>query len=431
MKNQLIKNKDIYNNVYYSLRKIDVEKLFDQLYGMFEPIQYKHITSQDTFLLQLQTIEYLSSMEKGNHSKAIDNIKVLKMNFINDEELVLLNDALEKQANSKYIEAHQKYRQLLNKNSMNRLAYFALHMMEFNLGWQKEMLETSQIVVNSFKNKNHSYYGYAKGIEAFSLIENGFFEKGKCAVEVALKINKRDIYAIHAMCHYYYETGKYQEGIKWMELMKPYWIDNSGMRIHVWWHLAVFHLFNLNMNEVKSIFLTEIAKKNRENGLEDLDATALLWRLYLLDENNFQHRKTLTNWNDYISNNHFIFNDLHALIAYILNDDIKKIEFLIHQIKLRKQNPVTKSQSDLLYGFYEFAKHNYYEASKKLAPLLNNTNFGGSNAQRDIIHLTFFVSLLKSNNLDDAYKILETCRVFKYSSKLKDKLITMIGGNYH
>lgn len=34
MKNHLIEKKDIYNIVYYSQQEINVEKLFDQLYGM-------------------------------------------------------------------------------------------------------------------------------------------------------------------------------------------------------------------------------------------------------------------------------------------------------------------------------------------------------------------------------------------------------------
>ncbi|PUZ33164.1 hypothetical protein BUY27_10425, partial [Staphylococcus cohnii] len=60
MKNHLIKRKDIYNNVYYSQQEINIEKLYDHLYGMIEPIQYVNINTQDIFLLQLQTIEYLS-----------------------------------------------------------------------------------------------------------------------------------------------------------------------------------------------------------------------------------------------------------------------------------------------------------------------------------------------------------------------------------
>lgn len=429
MKNHLIKREDIYNNVYYSQQEINIETLYDHLYGMIEPIQYVNINTQDIFLLQLQTIEYLSSMEKRKHNKALKNLKILNTNSIENTDTVLLNNALEKQATCKYTDAHQKYRELLNNNPKNRLAFFALHMMEFNLGWQKSMLESSQIVVNAFTNTNHSFYGYSKGIESFALIENGMFEEAKNAADIALSINPKDVYSIHAMCHYFYETGKYQEGILWMKKMKPYWECNKGMRIHVWWHLAVFHLFNLDFKEVKQIMTNEIIRKNIENGFEDLGVTALLWRLHLLDENNIIPYKSLNNWDDYLNNSHFIFNDLHALIAYILKDEKEKIESLIQQIRERQYNTINYEQYNLLSGFYDFARQNYSEASKKLFPLLNNTNFGGSNAQRDIIPITLYFSLLKSNNLNEARKLLNTCRAFKHPSKLKEKLLFELEGD--
>ncbi len=60
-------------------------------------------------------------------------------------------------------------------------------MMEFNLVWQKSMLKTSQIVVNSLTNTNHSFYGYSQGIESFSLIENGVLKKQKTQLKLRLE----------------------------------------------------------------------------------------------------------------------------------------------------------------------------------------------------------------------------------------------------
>lgn len=49
MKNYLIESKDIYNNVYFSQQEIHVEKLYDQLYGMIEPIEYIDIKATSIF----------------------------------------------------------------------------------------------------------------------------------------------------------------------------------------------------------------------------------------------------------------------------------------------------------------------------------------------------------------------------------------------
>ncbi|MGW7926431.1 hypothetical protein [Staphylococcus xylosus] len=49
MKNYLIESKDIYNTVYFSQQEINVEKLYDQLYGMIEPIEYIDIKNTSIF----------------------------------------------------------------------------------------------------------------------------------------------------------------------------------------------------------------------------------------------------------------------------------------------------------------------------------------------------------------------------------------------
>lgn len=177
--NNPIEFKDIYGMTYYSRQPIDIEKIYYTLFSMSEKIIYKQLTEKDVFLLQIQTIELLSSMEKKGNEKAIKNLNKIDLNIVKDKDNFSLNEALYLQANYEYIKAHQIYTNLLKRNPKNRLAFFALHMLEFNLGWQKEMLVTSQNVVKAYEDKTDCFYGFAKGIEAFSLIENGFFMKEK------------------------------------------------------------------------------------------------------------------------------------------------------------------------------------------------------------------------------------------------------------
>ncbi|PTJ78929.1 hypothetical protein [Staphylococcus kloosii] len=430
MKN-LVKNKDYYGVTYYSSCEIDIEKIFEHLYGKEDCIKYENLGPNDIFLLQLQTVELLSNMEKDSIKIALENISMLNRNSTINTEILQFNRALEYQLNNQYKKAHSLYRNILTKNPRNRLAFFAIHMLEFNLGWQKLMLETTRIVLNQLEYKDDNYYGYTKGIESFALIENGLYEEGKKAAIYALQINSKDIYSIHAMCHYFYEAGKYSDGINWMEKNKRYWISNRGMRIHVWWHLALFHFYDLNFQKVKTILNNEILVKNVKDGLEDLDATSIIWRLYLLGEDKVCTYRTLNNWDDYVNKTHFIFNDLHALMAYILKNDNKRIELLLKNVKERKRNIIDNDHLNLLYGFYNYGIKNYKEASNNLSLTINNPKFGGSNAQRDVISLTLFFSLFKSGNKNLAIKLLKTDRAFKNKSKMSELLITMIGGDYY
>lgn len=208
---------------------------------------------------------------------------------------------------------------------------------------------------------------------------------------------------------------------------KKNWISNQGMRIHVWWHLSIFYLFNLDLQEVTNIMMDNIMCKNDEKGLEDLDAIALLWRLYLLDENMFISYKTLNNWDKYLENNHFIFNDLHALMAYILKNDVVRIEKLLIKVKQRENKYKDEDYLTLLYGFYYFSKKEYNESANNLNIILNQSKFGGSNAQRDIISLTLLISLIKSGRNKEAKNLLDNDRAFKHDSKMKKKLLKDLG----
>ena len=430
MKKTVNQHQDVYGVTYFTSEDTDIEGLFKKLYGMNEPINYEQMHSDDILCLQIQTTELLNSMEKENHLKAIKNLKKLELYSNIDYKTKTLIKALKLQSEFKYEESHNKYLSILRNNPKDRLAFFAIHMLEFNQGWQKEMLYSSKVVVNSLK-EGSNHYGFTKGIESFSLIENGHFEEAKKAADIALNINPKDIYAIHAVCHYFYETGQYNEGIKWMIDNKENWISNKGMRIHVWWHLAVFYLFNLNFKEINSILTKEIMNKNNDNGLEDLDATSLIWRLYLLNGDISDYYKIMNNWNEYIENSHFIFNDLHALMAYIMNKDDEKIEVYFENVLNRLNNNLTQEQTNLLYGFYYYGKQEYEKSSLKLKSVLNNSSFGGSNAQRDVISLTLFFALLKSNKFQEGRELLNSDRAFRNESKMKNLLINKLGDEHH
>ncbi|UXR77800.1 hypothetical protein [Staphylococcus sp. IVB6227] len=424
--NEVIEYKDEYGVIYLTSFNTNVEVVLNNLYGMIAPIDYSDIKDNDVFLTQVQTIELLSSMEKKKHFQAVKNIDKLSSMQIKNPDAEILNKALKLQSEYKYREAHFEYRNLLSINPKNRLVFFAIHMLEFNLGWQKEMVDTSRMIVNYLDNRDY-YFGFAKGIESFSLIENGYFEEGKESADIALKINSNDVYAIHAVCHYFYETGQYAEGIHWMEKVITNWRFNQGMRIHIWWHLAIFHLINLNFEKVEMILRDQVMIKNKEDGLEDLDATALIWRLYLLDANNSLYYKALDNWEYYLDESHFIFNDLHALMAYILKNDNQKINAYFEKVINRKSNKLTINQLDLLYGFYYYGQRKYTESSEKLSLCINDSSFGGSNAQRDVIALTLFFAFLNSNNVEKAEELLYSDRAFKHKSKMKELLLKKLG----
>lgn len=417
---------DKYNVLYYSKSKNEIEKTFELLYGMHESIQFNVKKDRNVFMLIIQTINLLSNMEKKSYEISLKNIEVLKNITLNDKDHQLLIMALDYQSNYDYVTAHSIYKKILNNSPKNRAVFYAIHMLEFNQNWQKQMLESSRTVLNSNFNKKDNYFGFVKGIEAFSLIENGYYEVGRKSAEIAISINPKDVYSIHALCHYFYETGKYQEGIEWILNCKENWENNKGMKIHIWWHLAIFYLFDLNFRKIENIINEYISDKEYENDLEDLDITSLLWRLNLLKGKENLDLSNLKNWNDYLYNNHFIFNDLHSIMAYILTEDNERLDTFVNIVRKRENNKLDINQLNLIYGFYYFGKETYQAATIKLKKVYNKSNFGGSNAQRDIIALTLFFAYIYSNQNEEAIRLISDNRAFKYDSKLKTLIMEYI-----
>ena len=156
-------------------------------------------------------------------------------------------------------------------------------MLEFHMGWTTKMLITIRNISSAW-SINLPLYGFFKGIESFCLEENGLLLQAIETAQIALAINQKDIYAIHTICHYFYEIGKFANGATWLEEQMPHWKDNKFMRIHIWWHYAIFKLYCMEIDQVYHIYQNEIRKKNNPSGLEDLDSVSLLWRIKLISQ---------------------------------------------------------------------------------------------------------------------------------------------------
>lgn len=79
--------------------------------------------------------------------------------------------------------------------------FYVCHMIDFNFGFKDSMLKVLDVMQIKPENKFYSYY---EGIKAFILSENSIYKQSFLAAKQALKMNKKDIYALHAICHYYY-----------------------------------------------------------------------------------------------------------------------------------------------------------------------------------------------------------------------------------
>lgn len=409
----------------------ELERIDKSLIGMlgmeYDPSEFfarNEDESGSLALLEIDCVNLISSMEHDKLLRAKELIKPYRGKgnqwALSDRDFLLL-DAIEKWTDKKYKEAYEHFSHILLKYPTDILTILASHMLEFYMGWTVQMLKTIQNGLPAWK-KDDPLYGYLKGMEAFCLEENGFYEESLKVAEEALQINKRNIYVIHAICHYFYETGQYEQGVQWMENCSSYWKDNLFMRIHVWWHYALFNLYALDLDHVYQIYHSEIRRKNDPQRLEDLDAVSLLWRLRLIGKDDpLLWKDLLHHWKDYPDNNFYWFNDMHALLVYLANGEKETADRLIIQsVNKNCDEYRRKLVNHAFEGFKHFSEGRYRQAYAALEQVVKtNAAFGGSNAQRDLLEMTAIEAALRANDLVKTESFIRNGRCLKYNSPLK------------
>ena len=124
-------------------------------------------------------------------------------------------------------------------------------------------------------------YGYVLGMYAFGLEETALYSRAEDIGRRALEINRRDAWAVHAVTHVMEMQGRLRDGIDWLSAREHDWAVNNGFAFHNWWHLALFHLDLGNFDAGARAVRSAHPPAPSQVPLEMIDATALLWRLEL------------------------------------------------------------------------------------------------------------------------------------------------------
>ena len=138
-----------------------------------------------------------------------------------------------------YLRGRKLILEHLRSNPKDVYLFYLCHMIEFNFGMTKLMLETLSIMQVFDGDMFYSYY---LGIKAFILSENLNFALALSVGKKALSLNGKDVYALHALSHCYLDTKKIRQGKKFMQKHAFVWKNNYAMRLHLYWHYAFFAL---------------------------------------------------------------------------------------------------------------------------------------------------------------------------------------------
>ena len=283
------------------------------------------------------------------------------------------------------------------------LALQAGHSIDFFTGDSRMLRDRIARALPSWDKSIPGYHA-TLGMYAFGLEETGDYARAESAGRLSVELEPRDGWGQHAVAHVLEMQDRRRDGIAWMRRNPEAWSRESFFAGHNWWHLALFHLGLDEINEVLALFDGPIYGKKSNVILEMIDASALLWRLYLrgVDVGN-RFRVLADNWTPFAAAGNYAFNDVHAMMAFVGANRTEEAGAV-----LEAQRSAIAADGDnadfarevghpAALAIKSFGDGNYAEAVRLLRPIRSYAHrFGGSHAQRDLIDLTIIEAAARS-----------------------------------
>jgi tetratricopeptide (TPR) repeat protein len=250
-------------------------------------------------------------------------------------------------------------------------------------------------------------YPFLLGMHAFGLEECGSYAQAEETGRHALDLEPEDCWAQHAVAHVMEMQARQAEGIAFMESRKANWAqEDNAFQFHNWWHTALYYLDQDRFDRALEIYDRGVRPEPAEIQLMMLDAVAFLWRMYLrgLDVGSRWDELAALYEND-AEDGFYAFNDMHAMMAFAATGRGGAAASRLKAVEAAAEGDGTNALMTQLVGLpicravEAFDARRYGEAVDHLMPVRYRAYvFGGSHAQRDIVHRTLIEAALRDGN---------------------------------
>jgi tetratricopeptide (TPR) repeat protein len=248
-------------------------------------------------------------------------------------------------------------------------------------------------------------YGFVLGMHAFGLEECGNYSLAEETGRHAIEIEPDDCWAQHAVAHVMEMQARQAEGIAFMEARRDNWAQkDNAFAFHNWWHTALYNLDQDQIDRALEIYDRGIRPEPAEIQLMMLDATALLWRMHLrrIDVGN-RWDELAAVYESGNSDGFYAFNDMHAMMAYVATGHTNRAATLLKAVENAASDRTTNGMMTrevglpIIRAVEAFGRESYGETVDLLMSVRYRAHiFGGSHAQRDIVHRTLIEAALRS-----------------------------------
>ncbi len=317
------------------------------------------------------------------------------------------------------------------------LALQVAHIGDFYLGRQRMLRDRVAQVLPSWQGGVPGF-GYVLGMLAFGLEETNHFEMAEIMGRRALALNRRDVWAIHAVAHVYEMTGQFDDGADWLESRAGDWSADNGFSFHNFWHWALFSLERGDERRVLELFDQHVWPKPSSVALEMVDAASLLFRLHLRGIDVGRRSASVANaWSDASYQGYYAFNDAHAAMAFVVDGRTDDIRRILHTLEVRAGDDDSNAALTrevglpLVRALLAFAEERYADVVSLLLPLrLVAHQFGGSNAQRDVIEQLLAEAALRAGQEPLVRALIAERRLLRPTSPFAHALERRLGHDH-
>ena len=310
--------------------------------------------------------------------------------------------------------ARDRVEDVLLLHPQDSLAMKISHAISFILGDAKTMRSSVERVLPTYDEK-HAGRGYLMGCHAFTLEETGEYGLAEIAGRKGMLQAPDDAWGLHAVAHVYDMTGNAKAGLEWLDNREDAWAHCNNFRYHVWWHKALMHLDQGQIDHVMALYDHEIRKDKTDDYRDISNATSLLSRLELEGVDVGDRWEELAD----LSQNRtedgcLIFADLHYMLALVATDRdsaIKSMMSRMHKDARNSKSDTEKVTADpglaAAHGLEAFGEGDYNAAFVNLAKARGTMQAaGGSHAQRDVFERLTIDAGIRGGFLDEAEVIL-------------------------
>ncbi len=315
-------------------------------------------------------------------------------------------DVIEAWGNGEFYRAQRLLDELLLQFPTDQLALFAGHQLDFFLGDAQSLRDRIGAAVQEW-DRDDPIYGFLLGMFSFGLEESGWYERAQDVGLEALERSPKDVWALHAVVHTHEMRAEFGPGLALMAKLEPFWVQGNFFNVHNYWHKCLYLLEEGEIAGILDIYDNVIHHPGSGlSALEMLDASAILWRLYLDDiDVGSRFVELASSWGEWLDVPFYVFNDCHAIMAFVGADryDLAECRLKVLKESVGSSDPEATNSTmtkevglPIAESLVAFGRGEYQRVIDLLYPIRKIFyRFGGSHAQRDAFHRTLLEAAIR------------------------------------